>query len=197
MGWATNPKMRRLIQFFHELIARAWRHLKNSRFFLAIICLIIGATYTYVYQVGLPYYQTMREGYQYSTRFIEIRADQGNLVSTGLNQAEESEKVESEIAPATSSPTISKKIFQLESSSGKNDKCQREGLGFNGYGYGVYNGKFPCFKTQEEIDGIVKDWIEMHIAEGLTEGQIACHYNQGNILDTCDYYQKYLSLTTQ
>lgn len=137
----------------------------KSKFFVFVIALIIGATYTYVYQVGLPYYQQMKEGYNTATNFLQIRAYRDSLVPTGEHQAEKKESVsqgtESEETPSSPSIlSIVDRIYQLESSSGKNDqKCERIGR-HNGYGYGQWEGHNTCFSSDDEAREQVIKWFE-------------------------------------
>jgi hypothetical protein len=135
----------------------------------------------------------MREGYQYSTKFIEIRADQGNLVSTGLNQAEESKEVERDVAPATSAPSILKivdKVYQLESSGGKNDqKCERIGK-HNGYGFGQWEGHNTCFSSDDEAREQVIKWFENKLKTMTVEQALQLY--SGN---TVSYISNFNKLT--
>lgn len=85
------------------------------------------------------------------------------------------------------------KIKQLETSGGKNDKCIREGLGYNGYGYGQGINKFTCFDSDERIRIIVKKWF----TEKLTKMDLAtsvCYYNQGRKINNCKYWENFQSL---
>jgi len=48
---------------------------KQSRFFLGLVCLVIGATGTYLYLVGVPYYNWANEGYRYTLRIHTVEAE--------------------------------------------------------------------------------------------------------------------------
>ena len=88
---------------------------------------------------------------------------------------------------------ILRKVYQLESSSGKNDGCRNRGL-FNGYGFGQNKSSWNCFETFEEVTGKVDAWFENHLqTKSLPEA--LCYYNEGIVRSDCPYYtQKYLAL---
>jgi hypothetical protein len=74
---------------------------------------------------------------------------------------------------------IADKIYQLESSSGKNDqKCERIGK-HNGYGYAQGVDKNFCLDSDEEMRAVVIDWIERNKAAGLNESQMLDKYSGG------------------
>lgn len=91
-----------------------------------------------------------------------------------------------------------KKIFQLESSSGKQDKCVREKKGFNGYGFGQSLTKFNCYPSYDAVKTEVNTWINKRKAEGMNDAQLMCYYNLGKpngvLLNDCEYYQNSLKV---
>jgi len=74
---------------------------------------------------------------------------------------------------------IADRIFQLESSGGKNDGCVRDGLGFNGYGYSMSSSKLVCFDTQDRVRGYVKKWFAEKLNSGMSIAESVCGYNLG------------------
>lgn len=97
--------------------------------------------------------------------------------------------------PKPKIPTVSEilpKIFQLESSSGRNDGCRDIGK-FNGYGFMQSTFNWECFDTQEEVEVLVANWFTRHL-EDKTLPEALCYYNRGVVEEGCPYYQNYLSL---
>lgn len=90
--------------------------------------------------------------------------------------------------------TIISRVYQLESSSGRNDKCVRKGKGVNGLGYGQRINVDNCYSSFEAVVADVDKWFEKRFAEGMDIPTAICYYNLGKKLSTCDYYQNYLSL---
>jgi hypothetical protein len=93
---------------------------------------------------------------------------------------------------------IVSKIMILESSGGKNNYSQCTKIGkFNRYGYGIRgDGSYMCFKEGDDTDA-VELWVNQHIAEDLTIGELLCHYNTGVITENCGYYNNYKKLERQ
>lgn len=88
---------------------------------------------------------------------------------------------------------IADKVFQLESSSGKNDKCVREGRGFNGYGFGQSLTKYNCYDSYKSVRKVVRNWFDEKLATmSLTEA--LCYYNSGHRVKDCKYSRDYQSL---
>ncbi len=95
-----------------------------------------------------------------------------------------------EAKPALSE--VVRKVYQLESSGGKNDGCRAKGL-YNGYGYGQSTFTWNCFQSHDEVTAKVSSWFETRIPTmGLSTA--LCYYNTGHKVTDCDYYQKYLKL---
>ncbi len=65
---------------------------KNSKVLLAIVCLVIGITYTYLYIVGVPYYKWMITGRTFAISSVE--AYQEIPAKAGVHQAEELPEVQ-------------------------------------------------------------------------------------------------------
>lgn len=84
-------------------------------------------------------------------------------------------------------------IYQLESSSGKNDdKCERLGL-HNGFGYSQGIGRNFCLNSDEEMRKLVENWvIEKQKDHSLRA--VLCIYNQGIDTESCEYADKFQSL---
>ena len=97
---------------------------------------------------------------------------------------------------------VAKKVYVLESSGGKNDSCKNDGK-VNGYGYGWYDGKRPCYETHEQVTALVEKWF----TDQLKTKDLAtalCGYNLGfksenfekclNQSDEYPYYRDYLRI---
>jgi len=97
-----------------------------------------------------------------------------------------------EIIQASKHPNTIWAIYGLESSYGVNDKCQRDGKGYNGLGYGQSNTVSNCFPTFEAAVAAVDSWITDH--DNMSLGKKLCLYNTGKAETTCSYYQKFLTL---
>lgn len=86
-----------------------------------------------------------------------------------------------------------KKIYQLESSSGRNDSCKNQGK-FNGYGYGQNKHVWNCFDSFEEVTNKVQAWFDDKQDKGFTLNEQLCYYNQGIRTEDCHYAMNYHSL---
>jgi hypothetical protein len=76
------------------------------------------------------------------------------------------------------------KIYRHESSAGKYDACKP--TGHNGFGYGIYNGNYPCFSSFKIVAKKVSDWLVLHL-QTLSVRQTLCLYNTGKAFDNCEY----------
>lgn len=94
-----------------------------------------------------------------------------------------------ELIEAQPHSDILKKVYKLESSSGKNDGCKEKGL-FNGFGYGQNNIYWNCFESFEIVVTKVNNWFADKLDKGYTVSEALCYYNLGKRLETCDYAQK-------
>lgn len=72
-----------------------------------------------------------------------------------------------------------------ESGYGKHDSCRAIGK-YNGFGYGMRDGKYPCFDTLEEVATKVSDWFVKNLQK-YTIRQALCRYNSGVPEMNCDY----------
>src|SRR3990167_7832872 len=98
------------------------------------------------------------------------------------------EYAKSSIIPQTA---ILKRIYQLESSGGKNDRCRQQGK-WNGYGFGQSAFSWNCYQSLQEVENHVSRWFEENL-KTKTLSQALCYYNTGYVHDWCPYYEKYLS----
>lgn len=98
-------------------------------------------------------------------------------------------------APQMPVHEIVNRIAILETSNSKNDKCVREGLGFNPYGYGQQLNKYTCFDSKDRVKKIVENWFTEKLKTMSLE-QAVCGYNQGfkKQLKDCTYLQNFKSL---
>jgi len=87
---------------------------------------------------------------------------------------------------------IADRIYQLESSSGKNDGCRKLGL-YNGYGFRQNQFEWKCYSSAEQVRNLVIDWLETNIKDGNIEKAL-CLYNRGIDQTQCSYAIKYNSL---
>lgn len=100
-----------------------------------------------------------------------------------------------EIPENTFIKDVVRKVYQLESSSGKNDfsKCVEAGK-FNGYGFGIPSPyKWMCFDSHEEATEAVTKWFEKKLADNTLEESL-CIYNTGIKTSSCGYVNKFNSL---
>jgi hypothetical protein len=106
-------------------------------------------------------------------------------------------KVKVTLTPtATPTPKLKvdiKKIYQLESSGGKNDGCRNKGL-YNGYGYGQNSFVWNCFPSHEEVTNKVIAWFKDKEEKGYSIAEQLCMYNVGKRITNCDYVIAYNSL---
>lgn len=87
---------------------------------------------------------------------------------------------------------VVRKVYQLESSSGKNDGCREKGL-YNGYGYRQNKKEWKCFGSHEEVTKYVTDLFAERIpVMGLSTS--LCYYQSGYKTQDCEYYQKFLKI---
>lgn len=82
------------------------------------------------------------------------------------------------------------RIYQLESSSGKNDSCHSRGL-HNGYGYNTGQ----CFGSDEEAREASMWQLKRYADRGMDLNTMICYWNMGIVTDSCEYLNKFNSLT--
>lgn len=87
---------------------------------------------------------------------------------------------------------IADKIYQLESSGGKNDSCRALGM-FNGFGYRQNSFEWMCYSSHEEVRNLVINWLTQHIKSGDIQSAL-CLYNEGKIESQCRYSLNALAL---
>ena len=76
---------------------------------------------------------------------------------------------------------ISDTIWLLESGRGQNNYSKCTAIGkINGIGYNVWGSNYSCFGSHAEEMEVLEDWIRQHIAEGMTEQELMCHYSGNN-----------------
>lgn len=88
---------------------------------------------------------------------------------------------------------VVRKVYRLESSSGKNDGCVTKGLGYNGYGYRQNKSEWKCFTSREEVAGYVEWQINKYL-KTMDLPTALCYYNSGVKTSNCEYYQNYLKI---
>lgn len=186
MGWATTKAMSVLnkIRYRRTLNKKTTceKHGKLLVISLIVLGIIIGSTSTFI---TLEVKSTLSD--LYSGNRIVVKA--GVSPTPKALASAPSDVRGEEILPTAEE--LSEKIFALESSRGKNDYCKTIGK-VNGYGYRQNAKERVCFNFQEEVRGYVIDWIKEHREEGMSDAELLCHYNQGTVSESCDYYQKSL-----
>jgi len=142
----------------------------------------------------------------YSTRFqapvvIELRNKKEALpVKNKTSEVKPIIEVEAK-QPETDLDIIAKqkhasilyKVYQLESSSGKNDLCKDKNK-FNGYGYGQNSFVWNCFDSFEEVTIKVNNWFDKYLTKGYTLEESLCFYNTGIRQPMCNYSIQYNSI---
>jgi ATP-dependent Clp protease ATP-binding subunit ClpA len=170
-----------------EKIRQAPRKFKNSKFFLALVMLAIGVSYTVVYYEGMA----LKNEYTESLRYIEDRYPNTREI-TLVNEAHADTEIPKEKPVEVASPDsevekIADTIFTLESSKGVNDGCVRKGLGFNGYGFRQNSREWKCFESRDEVRDLVNDWIKDKQKKGMATDEMLCWYNTGLHTSSCWY----------
>lgn len=109
-------------------------------------------------------------------------------VSHAQNAPERTELPQDEVLDIKA---ISDTIWLLESGRGQHNysKCEKAGK-INGIGYGIWKDKngvqhWMCFDSHSEEMEVLEDWIRQHIAEGMTQQKLLCHYSGGNYKNIC------------
>lgn len=84
------------------------------------------------------------------------------------------------------------KIYQLETSSGKNDYCRLHKKGYGGFGV-MYKKKIVCYPTFEKAVERAEYWLtKFGVDDNLAKA--LCLWNVGKAVNNCRYYQSYMSL---
>ena len=163
---------------------------KNSKFFLFILALAIGVSFSVSYYEGKKLWAEYRSAIEY----LELRH---TLVSAGVSaEAEESSLVNTEReVESTQSPLpleeILDRIYQLESSSGVNDTCHPNG--HNGYGFGQHKTSNLCFGSDKEARNAVKVWFQKKLQTYTLEESLRI-YHCGSLACGEDYVAKFNSI---
>jgi len=123
---------------------------------------------------------------------IEKRAKPNNKKQAPRPQNKPKKQGEKEIVMSMPHGDVLWKIYQLETQRGKTDSCRLNNKGYAGFGVMV-EGNVYCYPTFEKAVERAEYWFSK-----LHTGSLAsalCHWNTGvGGLDTCAYYQSYLSL---
>lgn len=99
-------------------------------------------------------------------------------VSHAQNAPERTELPQDEVLDIKA---ISDTIWLLESGRGQHNYSKCTAIGkINGIGYNVWGSNYSCFGSHAEEMEVLEDWITKHIAEGMTEQELLCHYSGGN-----------------
>jgi hypothetical protein len=175
-------------KLFREKVRQAPEKFKNSRFFLGLVMLTIGISWTVSYY---EFRELWRE-YQEVIRYMEDRYPMAGRI-TIVNEAKAAMEAPVEEPVAEEVPRVDEEvedvadtIFALESSKGKNDGCQRYGK-WNGYGYRQNSSEFVCFESRDEVRGYVMGWIKEKRSIGMTTDEMLCYYNTGVRSSSCWY----------
>ena len=152
---------------------------------LVILGAIIGSTSTFITLTAKDIWTEQVKGGHIVVKAVVSPTPKANASVQSDAQVEEKS--------STSAEELARKIYQLESSSDKNDSCHSIGK-HNGFGFRQNKMENVCFNFTEEVRELVIDWIIDHKEQGLSDAQLMCHYNTGTPSDTCEYYVKSLTL---
>jgi hypothetical protein len=191
MGDVAPRNMKRLLQWFRELLNRVWRKIKLSRFFLGVIMLSIGVSYTVCFYEGrelkTQYDQSMKIWEEHLVNKASAKSN-GEEVSEYYRASETSAQVAENVKGQTSASSIkelSDLIWLNESTRGKNNYSKCEAIGkVNGIGYGIWGGHWQCFESHKEEMEVLEDWIKDKLDEGMSDQELLCLYS-GNNYDLC------------
>lgn len=117
-----------------------------------------------------------------------------NIIPSAYAHEEEAEKIA--LLNDTDNAGIVWRIYQLESSFGKEDGCKKKGL-YNGFGYAqpdsaMAKGTGACYKSFDEVVNLVDTWFTRQLKEMDIETAL-CYYNTGHKINDCGYLNKYLA----
>ena len=88
---------------------------------------------------------------------------------------------------------IADKVFQLESSSDRNDSCHSIGK-HNGFGFRQNKRENVCYNFTGEVRELVMNWFDSKLKNGVPLENALCIYNQGIDTAQCDYVSKFKTL---
>jgi hypothetical protein len=183
MGDVAPRNMKRLLQWFRELLNRVWRKIKLSRFFLGVIMLSIGVSYTVCFYEGrelkTQYDQSMKIWEEHLVNKASAKSN-GEEVSEYYRASETSAQVAENVKGQTSASSIKEladKIHFMESTNGTakvglHITCKNRGLS-NEYGYNPPT----CYKDYNTVRKIVEDWIQSHREQGMSDAELLNHYS--------------------
>ena len=175
-----------------EWVKQKKNKVKQSRTFLAILMLVIGATGTICYYEGMDLYRDYQQAMVWVAQYESRHGELGTVHIALAQEAEPAPEVKNEASGPDLNQVISK-IQMLESSGGVNDdKCHRIG-GHNSYGFGQGSGKNLCLESDEAVGKLVRSWFETELAKRPLN-QAVCLYNTGLAQDTCKYLRDFQSL---
>lgn len=179
--------MSKFIKEVGKYIKFKLRQFIESRFFLGLVCLIIGSTFTLCYLVGKPYYEWAKTGYSYSMDAIErqvgevaeAKAEAGSLENQDVSITDADANLEN----TTLSIDLSDYIWLHESTRGKNNYSKCEAIGkVNGIGYGIWGERWMCFDSHKEEMETLKKWIQDKKDKGMSDKELLCLYSGNNYL---------------
>lgn len=176
-------------KFFNEIgkyIKFKIRQFIESRFFLGLVMLSIGASSSIIYYEGTPLIRHIQTGYSYSTELIGRQG--GNVVEahaeTVLLEKPDVVITDDNVYPASTSLSIDELadyIWLHESSRGKNNYSKCEAVGkINSIGYAIYDGKWMCFNSHEEEMQTLNKWLTNKKEVGLSDTELLCLYSGSN-----------------
>jgi hypothetical protein len=179
-----KQNMRRLLQWFRELLNRVWRKIKLSRFFLGVIMLSIGISGTVCFYEGrdlkTQYDQSMQIWEEHLVNKANAKSS-GEEVSDSSVPSETGSQAAEDVKGQTAVPSIQEladKVWFLESTRGQHNFSKCEAIGkINGIGYNVWGGHYSCFNSHKEEMKVLEDWISQHRAEGLSDAELLNHYS--------------------
>ncbi len=102
------------------------------------------------------------------------------------------QRTEKDIILSQKNGDILLKIYQLESSSGKNDFCRLNGIGYGGFGV-MDNGKIACYPSFSKAVERAQYWFS-ELSKGKTLAESICFWNEGIVKSNCEYYKNFLTL---
>lgn len=100
---------------------------------------------------------------------------------------------EAEIINSQKHAAIIWRIYELESTFGRQDNCKGKGL-VNGFGFGINTAEHRCYSSFAEVVGDVNNWIDDKYIKGWDISTIVCYYNRGITTTDCPYAKNFLSI---
>lgn len=184
----------RFNQWVRELFARIWAKIKLPiwKFLVFSYCLIGMIS---VLNWSIKVFAEAGEFY-FTNKSVIIENVNGAVVpAASLAEPQSDQEVlkslEGETSVSLSIGEIVEKVYQLESSKGKNVLCPQGK--FNGFGYRQNKSEWVCYDTQEEPRQLVMNWFDEKL-EKHTLKESLCLYNRGVITEECEYAQKFFSI---